>query len=202
LIHLLLLLATMAHGQASTDTIAVPLLDQIQISNLGKDTRSLLSGNYTQTGKPKFLNGFCFGDATCQTSASSGGAAISTFTYAAVVGDDGTNVGFTACIATVTLQFTGSGTAVAELSGSVRNDIGNGNYVQITILMDGAPSTGAVATVVQYVGISNNLALQSAAAKGIWAVTAGEHSFCYGASLNTAGTWYVEAVGTFSAWGR
>lgn len=71
----LLLVASLAHGQ-STATASVPLIDQIQISNLGKDTRDLLSGRYRQTGKPTFAGGFCFADGTCQTTAVKGAAFV------------------------------------------------------------------------------------------------------------------------------
>ncbi len=66
MIHLLLLLSSLVQAQdISSNTLSV--VDEVKISNLGKDTRSLLSGRYTQTGKPTFKNGFCFGDGSCQT---------------------------------------------------------------------------------------------------------------------------------------
>ncbi len=80
MIYAILLLASVSWGQEiSTTTPSIPLLDQIEISNLGKDTRALLSGRYTQTGKPTFQGGICFKDGTCQTTA--GGALTSTQTF-------------------------------------------------------------------------------------------------------------------------
>ncbi len=67
MIGLLLLLASSAFGQ---QTMEIPVDTQIEISNLGKDTRNLLRGRYRQTGKPTFQNGICFGDGTCQNSVS------------------------------------------------------------------------------------------------------------------------------------
>lgn len=68
MISILLLLASLVQAQ-EVSTGTVNLLDEVRISNLGKDTRDLLSGRYRQTGKPTFANGFCFADGTCQTTA-------------------------------------------------------------------------------------------------------------------------------------
>lgn len=69
MIYAILLLASLAHSQEVSTGAATSLLDEVRISNLGKDTRDLLSGRYRQTGKPTFANGFCFADGTCQTTA-------------------------------------------------------------------------------------------------------------------------------------
>ena len=69
----LLLLASLANAQEVSTGAATSLLDEVRISNLGKDTRDLLSGRYRQTGKPTFANGFCFADGTCQTTAPTSG---------------------------------------------------------------------------------------------------------------------------------
>ena len=69
MIYALLLLASLANAQEVSTGAATSLLDEVRISNLGKDTRDLFSGRYRQTGKPTFANGFCFADATCQTTA-------------------------------------------------------------------------------------------------------------------------------------
>ena len=69
MIWLLLLSSIVAAQEVSTDTATESLYDQVKVSNHGKDIRELKSGRYTQTGKPTFKNGICFGDATCQTTA-------------------------------------------------------------------------------------------------------------------------------------
>lgn len=68
MIYVLFLLVSLTQAQ-EVSTGAVNLLDDVRISNLGKDTRDLLGGRYRQTGKPTFAGGFCFSDGTCQTTA-------------------------------------------------------------------------------------------------------------------------------------
>lgn len=99
----LLLLASLAWGQASTDTATVPLAESLEISNLGKAVRELQSGYYVQTGEPVFKNGFCFDVArtNCQTSAATPGV---------------TTVGFGSM--TITADQTGIGTSYTTVTGS------------------------------------------------------------------------------------
>ena len=85
MIYALLLLASISQAQeASTGAAAIPLLDRVQISNLGKDTREILSGRYRQTGRPTFAGGLCFADGTCQTTIGAVLTTTQTFTSAVV----------------------------------------------------------------------------------------------------------------------
>lgn len=57
-----LLLAFFSFSQAADNKTS--FTDQITISNIGKDTRLLQKGRYTQTGLPTFQGGFRVGSKT------------------------------------------------------------------------------------------------------------------------------------------
>ncbi len=173
----------MAHGQdASTDTVSVPLPMQIEISNLGKDTRNLLQGRYTQTGLPKFLNGIKFGDGTTQTTAaSSTNASSSTFVYGNI---SITQASFMTCINS-TVTFTTRAVKVElELNGGTLDNDNASAVSQISVLVDGAridalaDLDAALNTNVQPGASTNNRTPSNFHYRTMSALTAGSHSFC------------------------
>lgn len=117
MIALLLLFASLASAQ-EVSTGTANLLDEVRISNLGKDTRDLLSGRYRQTGKPTFANGFCFADGTCQTT-----APVAASVYASsgtrIPAGSITQATFLVAQATVTLPVSGNFDVECELQGGI-----------------------------------------------------------------------------------
>lgn len=116
MIYALLLLASLAKAQ-EVSTGTANLLDEVRISNLGKDTRDLLGGRYRQTGKPTFANGFCFADGTCQTTAPSGSVYASSGTI--ITPGTITQTTFKVAQATVTLAVSGNYDVECELQGGI-----------------------------------------------------------------------------------
>jgi len=77
-----LLLAFALTAQAQSTFTAVDDGESIRLRNVSLDVRELQSGYPTISGKPTYQNGFCFGDGTCQTTAPTASAGISsTQTY-------------------------------------------------------------------------------------------------------------------------
>lgn len=122
----------------STTTPAIPFLDKISISNLGKDTRALLQGRYRQTGLPTYANGFCFGDGTCQTTAPTA-AEVNTSSYVFLASAQTTHTNTVwECLASSTFSFTTDNVPITvSLTGmSISHGLANeGLYV--TVLVDG-----------------------------------------------------------------
>lgn len=134
MIYALLLAASLAQAQeVSTTTPNIPLLNRIQISNLGKDTRALLQGRYVQTGKPEFKNGFCFGDGTCQTTAP---AAVVGSSYSLVsVSGSSADASFKVCISTLSIRPTGTSVTIR---GSGSASVTGPSRASLVVLQNGA----------------------------------------------------------------
>lgn len=179
MIYALLLLASVSWGQEASTTTAIPLIDQIQISNLGKDTRDLLSGRYRQTGKPTFANGFCFGDETCQTTSATA-YSVSASTQIVLVADLRTAVTMPVCYSsTITFTTRAVNLRIILSGGDVQAPNASTNF---NVLMDGAYISPFSASV-----FANRFTnAENSGSSGVlsWnylttgAVSAGSHSFC------------------------
>lgn len=138
MIYAFLLLASASWGQEASTSTAIPLLDDVKISNLGKDTRNLLSGRYTQTGKPTFRGGICFADATCQTTAAISTAAVSVSSRSAdLQGITFTATAYGVARASQTLTLSGNNPAMVCFSGGVNCQDTNASFGW-NFLYDGA----------------------------------------------------------------
>lgn len=174
-ISTLILFASLAHGQ-STATASVPLIDQIQISNLGKDTRDLLSGRYRQTGKPTFANGFCFVDATCQTTAFVGTASTQTILSADLRISNTMGVCY---VSTVTFTTRAVKLKISLAGGEM---VAPNASASFNVLMDGAfisPFTSSL-VMQKFTNAANDSTSRPMSINFLTtsAVSAGSHSFC------------------------
>lgn len=192
---ILLLLASIAWGQASTDTLSIPLEDELKLQNVRKDVREILVGRPTVTGLPTFKNGVKFGDGTTQTTAATASVWVGTYTVINSGSASFTNTTFVACSALFsTVTFTSSAVPLRlTLHLPMRDNTDTGTSLA-TVLMDGAHITSlGLSNAIGFCGhqvgaTSRTLDCHADILIPASAVSAASHSFCVAFSEPTAAT--------------
>lgn len=205
MLHVLLLLASLANAQEtsiSTGATVIPLITEIEISNLGKDTRLILQGRPRFPQPHTFAKGICFGDGTCQTTAPVSTASVYIATGVINIPQTtGTNTTFAGCnIAGSTVQATVSlSTYVAHVEAQISSSQ-NGETIGLIALMNGQQaakmSAGQSACITQsfFVNQIHHISCDFI----FYSTSTAGSSFCLGARDGTSGgtwTFYQGATG-------
>ena len=201
MIYALALVLSLLQGNAvaqdtSSNTTSIPLVDQITLSNLGKDTRDLLKGRYTQTGMPLFKNGFYVGSrSNCTTSSGGSSSGIVMISSRSVDIDQlgWTNLVIGPSISGATLTLNAVGGGFIHIWIRATWTLSQSNRVYVGALQDGVvtplqtPSTGLsvyypdVASAGQPVGLAVDTWFPS---------TAGSHNYTITGFVGSGtGTW-------------
>lgn len=211
MIYALALLCSLANAQeASSGTAGISLYDNVKISNLGKSTRDLLSGRYTQTGLPTFLGGANFKAPVTASGATGNIVSGASITASAFFGYGGNLTGISGtqistwtaivssvtistvkgvCYATATLVSNG-GRVTLSFSGNISNTNAT-DQGKVSVLVDGD-------YIEPYKTFGGNQVAMAGASEGssravgfsvttLSALSAGSHTFCL-AAWRSAGT--------------
>lgn len=188
MIYALILLASLANAQEVSTGAAISLLDEVRISNLGKDTRDLISGRYRQTGKPTFAGGFCFADGTCQTTAAVAATVDKSTWSAKIVTPSGSATALGVCVATVSVTLIGSTMTVWGAGAVSMNAAVNGS---VGVLEDGSFLAGETSAKGMTQGVGAGSGISLSFSKTFTGLVAGAHNYCVG--------FFADGSNTFSA---
>lgn len=189
----LLLLASLAHGQEiSTSSLSAPIEQDLKISNISKAINALESGRPRITGKPTYANGFCFADATCQTTAATFTTtpAFSTSTPSGSGTNTTLDVSAPVAGSALTIAMNGGGLACGY-SGSVSNTSGVGLCLGIRV--NGEFWNGTAASTCLQAGHLNGLS-SNGLSMGFVSIGTGTYTGTLAVALLAAtntGTWVI-----------